>query len=132
MYRRILVALDGSPRAERALPHAEALTARLGAMLVLLRVTAPGPDPAGALDAERREADRYLAAWYGRLTAKGLRVHYERPEGPPAPLIAEHSRNQDADLIVLTSQGQGRASGPAVGRVAEALIQSAPCPVLLV
>ena len=132
MYRRILIALDGSALAEQVLPHVEALAARFGATLVLLRVTAPEAEPAGALDAERREADRYLTGLYDRLTARGLRVHYQRPEGPPAARIVEHARNQAADLIVLTTYGPGSARRPAFGSVAAAVSQSAPCPVLLV
>ena len=132
MYRRILVALDGSELAEQVLPHAEALAERFGATLVLLRVTAPEAAPAGALDAERREADRYLTGLYDRLTARGLRVHYQRPEGPPAALIVEHARNQDADLIALTTHGRSSTRRPAFGSVAEAVSHSAPCPLLLV
>jgi nucleotide-binding universal stress UspA family protein len=131
MYHRILVALDGSEAAEQALAHGAALAERFGSTLVLLRVTEPLDAPA-ALVAERREADRYLAGWYDRLTAKGLRVHYQRPEGPPAALIVEHARNQDADLIALTPQGRDGPRAPTLGSVAEAVIHAAPCPVLLV
>jgi len=129
----VLRELEAAPLlAEKVLPHAEALAEQFGASLVLLRVTAPPAEPMGALDAERREADRYLAGLYDRLSAKGLRVHYERPEGPPAALIVEHARNQDADLIALTSHGRSSRRAPACGRVAEAVIHCAPSPVLLV
>ena len=131
MYHRIVVALDGSERAERALPHAEALAARFGASLILLRVTASPAEPA-ALDAERREADRYLAALYDRLRTQGLAVHYQRPEGSPAASILEHARNQDADLIVLTSGGHSGGRRRALGSVAAAVVQTATCPVLVV
>ena len=55
MYERILVALDGSPLAERILPHVEALATRFGSQLTLLRATTPvetviaetSADPAG-------------------------------------------------------------------------------------
>jgi nucleotide-binding universal stress UspA family protein len=131
VYHRIVVALDGSERAERALPHAEALAARFGASLILLRVTASPAEPT-ALDAERREADRYLAALHDRLRAQGLAVHYQRPEGPPAAAILEHAHNQDADLIALTSHGHSSGRGRALGSVAEAIVQTAACPVLVV
>ncbi len=39
MYRRIVVALDGSEVAEQVLPPVEALAERFGSLVVLLRVT---------------------------------------------------------------------------------------------
>jgi nucleotide-binding universal stress UspA family protein len=41
MYRRILVALDGSTAAEQVLPHVEALAERFGATVLLLRAVTP-------------------------------------------------------------------------------------------
>jgi nucleotide-binding universal stress UspA family protein len=41
MYNTLLVPLDGSQRAERILPHAEALAQKFGAQLVLLQVVEP-------------------------------------------------------------------------------------------
>src|SRR3954453_22972824 len=107
MYRRIVVALDGSELAERVLPHAEALADRFGAQLILLRATPAIGVSADALDADRRETDRYLTALSTSLTAKGVQVHYQRLEGSPTELIAEHARTQDADLVALTSHGLG-------------------------
>lgn len=127
MYRRIVVALDGSDAAERVLPAVEVLAERFGALVILLRVTPVAGISPEALDADRREADHYLTAVYDRLTAKGLQVHYQRLEGPPTELIAEHARAQDADLIALTTHGRGGVQGALFGRVAEAVILTAPC-----
>ena len=60
MYRRIVVALDGSELAERVLPHVEALAERFGAQLILLQATPVAGVSMDKLDADRREADRYL------------------------------------------------------------------------
>jgi nucleotide-binding universal stress UspA family protein len=132
MYRRIVVALDGSELAERVLPQAEALADRFGAQLILLRATPVVGVSMDALDADRRESDRYLTDLSTRLTTKGLQVHYQRLEGSPTELIAEHARTQDADLIALTSHGQGGLRGKRFGRVAEAIILTAPCSLLIV
>ena len=132
MYRRIIVPLDGSELAERVLPYAEALADRLETQIILLRATPVVGVSMDALDADRREADRYLTALSASLTAKGLQVHYQRLEGSPTELIAEHARTQDADLIALTSHGQGGVPGTRFGRVAEAVILTAPCSLLIV
>src|SRR4051812_4463859 len=49
MYRTIVVALDGSELAERALPYAEMLARAAGGRLVLVRAAAPSRTPAAAL-----------------------------------------------------------------------------------
>jgi nucleotide-binding universal stress UspA family protein len=132
MYRRIVVALDGSELAERVLPHVEALAERFGALLILLRVTTVAGVSTDALDADRRDADRYLTELYNRLTARGLQIHHQRLEGSPTALIAEQARTQSADLIALTSHGQGGLRGTLFGHVAEAIILTAPCSLLIV
>ena len=83
MYKRILVALDGTEAAERVLPHVEALARAFGSTLVLLRATtspaklraelsggidvAPSMiDPTEILDDERAEIGEYLETVAGR------------------------------------------------------------------
>ncbi len=132
MYRRIVVALDGSDAAEQVLPPVEALAERFGSLVILVRVTPVAGVSSEALDADRREADHYLTALYHRLMAKGLQVHYQRLEGPPTELIAEHARTQDADLIALTTHGRASVQGALFGRVAEAVILTAPCSLHIV
>jgi nucleotide-binding universal stress UspA family protein len=132
MYRRIIVALDGSELAEQVLPHVEALAERFGAQLILLRATPVAGVSMDTLDADRREADRYLTDLSNRLTTQGLQVHYQRLEGPPTELIAEHARTQDADLIALTAHGHSGLRGTLFGHVAEAVILTTPCSLLIV
>src|SRR5262249_61195370 len=60
MYRTILVPLDGSPLAERAVPYAQRLAAATVGRVVLLRVVGgPGREPLRG-SAPRREAEAYL------------------------------------------------------------------------
>jgi nucleotide-binding universal stress UspA family protein len=132
MYRRIVVALDGSELAERVLPPVEALAERFGAQLILLRATPVAGVPVDAVDADRREADRYLTDLSQRLTARGLPFHYQRLEGPPTELIAEHARTLDADLIALKSHGRSGVPGALFGHVTEAVVLTAPCSLLIV
>src|SRR5690349_5842928 len=83
MYNTILVPLDGSKRAERILPHVEALARQFGARVVLLQVVEP---VVGELSPTHvisyydktlveqwlREAKHYLAGVKGELCAKGI------------------------------------------------------------
>ena len=147
MYRRILVALDGSELAERALPHAEALAERSQGSVTLLRATLPleriaattavlesggTVDPAGVVKAERAEATGYLEDVADRLRGRGVEVGWEQPEDDPAEAIIACARLMGADLIAMTTHGRGGLARLVFGSVADAVLRQAPCPVLLV
>jgi nucleotide-binding universal stress UspA family protein len=150
MYRRILVALDGSELAERVLPYVEPLAERFDATVVLLQATLPptvyavdalaagmpvvGPvvDVTSAAAAERRTAAEYLGAIAERLGARGLAVETDQPEGPAAELLVERARVLTADLIAMTTHGRGGLGRLVFGSVADEVLRHAPCPVLLV
>src|SRR5690348_7252578 len=95
MFHRVMIPLDGSEVAERALPWAERLAARTGAVLHLVRVVAPpvratwvpGPvfvavraydDPVAHATAE---ASTYLRAVQARLGAAGAAIELAHPVG---------------------------------------------------
>jgi nucleotide-binding universal stress UspA family protein len=147
MYERIVVALDGSARAEQILPHVEALAQRFGSTVVLLRATAPvepglvgeavlisggALDRAAIADAPRREAADYLAGLADRLRQRGLAIGTAQSEGEPAHVIVQHLRREGADLLAMTTHGRGGLGRALFGSVAEAVLREAPCPVLLV
>ena len=147
MYKRIVVALDGSAAAEQILPHVEVLAERFGSTLVLLRATPraePGLvgeavlmsggalDRAAIMDAPRREAADYLAGLADRLRGRGLAIDTAQPEGEPAHVIVQHLRQEGADLLAMTTHGRGGLGRVVFGSVAESVLRQAPCPVLLV
>src|SRR5436309_1883064 len=113
MYKRILVALDGTEAAERVLPHVETLARALGSTLVLLRATtapeklmadlsggldvAPSIiDPTNILDEERAEIGEYLDKVAGRLRDAGLTVETDESPGSPAEEIVQRAGDLDA------------------------------------
>jgi nucleotide-binding universal stress UspA family protein len=153
LYRRILVGLDGSELAERALPHAAALADIFDATLMLLAATAADVDltvapaahaaaagvpPADALDrgrieeALRREAAAYLQRIAGEQRRRGLAVECAAVDGPAAAALLGRAREAPVDLIVLTTRGRGGLGRLLLGSVADAVVRHAPCPVLLV
>ena len=149
MYDRILVPLDGSDIAERVLPHVEALAEKFGSAVTLLQATTPpetliaasaegaapaGPvlDPTPIVEAERQAASAYLEVAAERLRGRGLAVAGERPEAAPADAIVEHAHRAGTDLIAMTTHGRGGLGRLILGSVADEVLRSAPCPVLLV
>ncbi|HUG55132.1 MAG TPA: universal stress protein [Vicinamibacteria bacterium] len=152
MYTLILAPLDGSPTAEAALPHAEALAVRFGASLVLLRVVSPAAavvpamapaspalvhpagvvDPGRLLEVDRQEADNYLQAKAAELAARQVAAVAERQEGDPAEVIRHRARELRASVLVMTTHGRSGLGRLIFGSVADSVLRGSPCPVLLV
>ena len=145
-FKRILVPLDGSPLAERALPLAVALTQRFESQIILLRAldipTSPllsafYPEATKKLMLElceyaRQEVESYLKAQQDELGQQGFDVQILLPAAPPAESIIDAAIAEDVDLIVMSTHGRGGLARWAFGSVAEKMVRHSPCPVLLV
>ena len=142
MYRRILMAYNGSPAGQHALLECRELAQWNQAELTLVAVTPLplcmiGPD-ASAYDANLLEVDhsRYhetLHAGVRKLAEAGLRVKGQVVTGDPVIEIARCASRIKADLIVV---GHRHLDGRAVRwwghSVSKYLTQFAPCSVLVV
>jgi len=138
MFRHILVPLDESSDAEQALERAVELSRLTGARLTLLTVIAPlGPrDQAEVLNLEetsRQRGEVYLQARVAEATKAGVAaVEYQALTGVPADVILSTAAERDADLIVMSSHGLGRADRFPLGSVALRVLMAAPDAVLVV
>lgn len=145
---RVLVPLDGSTLAEEALPVARRLVGESGDDLILLRVAVPSEMPMPVMaeygmvwsgygeeattpEEEHQQAVDYLEGVQGRKALAALNVRVLVLEGDRSQLIVETADNQDVDLIVMTSHGRTGLSRWVIGSVAERVLESGPCPVLL-
>jgi nucleotide-binding universal stress UspA family protein len=118
MIDHILVPLDGSSLAERVIPHLFAIARPYNSRVTLLRVISRTDsklptqrvDP---LDWQMREAEArsYLNKLTRKLSQDGLNVKNELLHGDPATLIVEFVRNQDVDLLMLSSHGRSGLTG---------------------
>lgn len=139
VYERILVTLDGSLLAERALEPAVLLAQASGAELILLRVVTPielwAPfveiEPAFEVAQERqvRETSVYLAEVRDRLLEdeEALNVRTVALRGPVAETIADYARQNRVDLIVISSHGRSGISRWIYGSVAEKVLRGVRC-----
>jgi nucleotide-binding universal stress UspA family protein/predicted transcriptional regulator len=151
-YERILVALDGSEIAEQVLPHVEPIARKFGATVTLIRaVTLAESNLTSNIDTRslaggranpaaiapitenlRLDAVSYLQGIEHRLMYGGITVEWETPEGRPADIILQRARHLGVDLIAMTTHGRSALGRVFFGSVASAVLQAAPCPVLLV
>src|SRR5438045_2196060 len=144
MSTTILVPLDGSPLAARALPFADHLARASGSRLVLVRAYLPNGDslsvrvhhPEQSRE-ERANIDRGLAqaelvATTDKLRRAGLTVDARFVEAAPAEAILDVSAASGADLIVMSTHGHGGLGRWLYGSVADAVLRRATTPVLVV
>jgi nucleotide-binding universal stress UspA family protein len=135
MYRNILVPLDGSLLAERALPYAEHLAQASGARLLLVRAAlAHGLYGRGPLQSEAqavREAQRYLKETAARLSKPGV-VETAMFYGDAAEAILEEIRLRKIDLVVMATHGRSGIGRWLFGSVAQQVLSHIEVPLLLV
>jgi nucleotide-binding universal stress UspA family protein len=145
-YRKILVAVDGSPASSKGLREAIRLARAERAKLLILHVVdefqafaamdglvgAPGADLLSAL---REGGKRILAKAVGialkqKIKPKG--ILREMLSGPAAYPIVREARKLRADLIVLGTHGRRGVRRLVLGSDAEQVVRTASVPVLLV
>ena len=124
-YQRVVVPLDGTPEAERALARVEPLARAFAAEIVVVRATRPpeGDGGRGGPDG-LAETELYLGETAERLRQRGVRAGTFSRVGPVDAVILDCARTRGADLIVMV--------GNDGGGVVEAMVRHAPCPVMVV
>jgi len=127
MFERILIPLDGSPRAELILGQVAKILRRKDSEILLLRVL----DSPKESRRERIEAQEYIHLLAGRLALQGVRAQGCIAEGPAAPTILEQAAREEATMIAMTTHGRTGISRWLVGSVAEKIVRGSPVPVLL-
>jgi nucleotide-binding universal stress UspA family protein len=131
--RTVLVPLDGSELAERAIGPARQIAAARRASVLLLQVVAPhGPAERGLAVPALEQAGQYLAGVADRLRAGGVTVLVEACAGQPAEQIAAQATLWGSDLVVMSTHGRGGFDELVHGSVADAVVRAASVPVLLV
>jgi nucleotide-binding universal stress UspA family protein len=137
-YRRILVAVDGSPSSQRAVAEAARLAKADGGRLILLYVANTGAQDASVKMWENLKR-AFIEEGQGVLeeaekVADEARVPSKTKleEGYPSEKIVEVAADQDADLIVLGCRGRSKLAKILLGSVASRVIAAAHCPVLVV
>jgi nucleotide-binding universal stress UspA family protein len=139
--RRVVVPLDGSELASRALPAAREVALRLGLPILLVQVVNPAGAALTATAARSEavmqiqefqtvEAQTVLQEAASELERQGVPVETAIEGGPVVPGI--EAVLQPGDLIALSSHGRGGVRRWLLGSVAERLIRSGVAPVLLV
>lgn len=137
--RRIVVGVDGSPQAERALQHAITQANAWGAELTAVTGVPVGNTGflawlPSSIDREQVLADvgAGMDVLVDRYEAEnpGLRIRRIVLDGTGAELLTEFSTA--SDLVVVGSRGRGGFRGLLLGSTSQAVLHHSACPVLVV
>jgi nucleotide-binding universal stress UspA family protein len=139
MYRKILLAYDGSEGANRALAVGIDLAKIHGAELWALAVEERLPRFSGTID-EVQEEKQFANEQYGKLleTAKvkakeaGVELKTLMRPGHPAQTIVAVAKEGKFDLVLVGHTGLSGVWAAFLGTTAEKVSRHAPCSVLIV
>lgn len=141
MLERILVPLDGSTCADHALAYGLALAKAEGARIDVYAFVDPrailGRDLDNPLEEEHTaaamsEAQRVVSAALTQAKNVGLHVSGHADFGEPASGIVKRAIEIGADTIVMGTHGRSGFKRLFMGSVAEHVLRSAPCPVVII
>jgi nucleotide-binding universal stress UspA family protein len=153
MFKRLLVPLDGSRFASRALPYAAEVAQHFSAEVILIQGVKPATSvidaatPIGvsaaaseiavqaALQADKRNAARarrYLSGKVRKIRSRHIQSSYRVLRGDIAHSIIEFSEKQNIDLVVMTTHGKSVLRRALMGSVADVIIRESGRPVLVI
>jgi nucleotide-binding universal stress UspA family protein len=144
--RTILVPVDSSPGSLVALGAARELALVTHAQLRLVQIVVPTPmylshafaghgpiyiDPAWDEDAQSG-AEAYVESLSRHLSAGGLQTEGKvLVRDSVSEAIVGHATEQDADLIVMSTEAHTGVARAVLGSVADGVVRTATCPVLV-
>ena len=153
MFNRILIPLDGSLLAERAIPHAERFARIFGSDIILLRILGGMSDQEnqGPIDPLswvicKAEAEIYMQGIAsgilehlhvserndGAETTNDHRVEYVIREGRTAESIIDFAHSENIDLLVISSHGSGGLSRWGMSSIIQKVIDLIYLPLLII
>ncbi len=153
MFSKILVAYDDGDIAKKALNKAIDLAKDSSAAIYLISIYNNNnvqswglrgyqypedadklfkPDNEDFSLAEAKYLEYFLTEPANKVSQAGIPVHCEVMGGKPNVAIVEYARNICADILVVGTHNRGPAVRFILGSVANDLIHTAPCPVMVV
>jgi nucleotide-binding universal stress UspA family protein len=139
MYKKILVAYDGSSFSDVALHQGRDLARLCNAELHLVGIVAATafvvtPEVFGAVDLwgmELKAVEDALESAAREISEQGLKASTRVREGNPAREIADCAAELDADLVVIGHSGKGVVARWFEGSVGAGLLRDLPCNLLI-
>ena len=147
MLSQVLVPLDGSELAEQALPYAEQVVASTGEIILLsvvdvpdfpiytiypIPISPPEPDYSTVVNDMLTNTKEYLDKLANNLRLSGHRVKTIVKSGESATCIIEEAQERNVDMIVMSTHGRSGLSRWLLGSITQKVLNSMPCPVVVI
>ena len=143
MFSRILVAVDGSTFAEKALKSAVDLAKKFSSKLIIVHVVlrrfyAVTPSEAGVLATTvfvkemETEGKEIISKADAYAKSEGVDYECKLLQGVPAEEIVKLSQSEHVDLVVIGSRGLTEVRAFLLGSVSDKVSHHARCPTLIV
>ncbi|MDP4103441.1 MAG: universal stress protein [Bacillota bacterium] len=140
MFKKILVAMDGSDMSKKAFETALLMAEEHESMLSLINVGKSLAIPQGMVidsidevyDSMRKEGEELLNKGKWLADSKGISAEIHYVEGDPAAQIIKLAKDGHFQLIVIGSRGLGPFKEMMLGSVSHRVSQLSHCPVLIV
>jgi len=142
MYKRILIATDGSDKSRKASEEGVELAKAIGASVIVINVVneVVVASAVRQLGSDRKEVEEKLTVAGKKAVdeikkmaeAAGVKADTILRIGVPANTVIDVSGAEKADLIVMGSHGESGASKLLIGSVVQKVLYWATIPVLVV
>jgi len=139
MYKKILVAYDGSEGSKRALEQAIKLAKELNSTITALwvRGSLPHyPETIDEIEEEREAADAFVQKITKDIMSfskqYNIEIKGETLAGHPAKTIVDYAKQNSFDLIVMGHRGHSGLWGSFLGHTTDKVSENAHCSVLIV
>ncbi len=137
MVKNILVPVDGSEGADKAVEKAVDLAQATGATIHFLYVAninqlAINACLSDAILEAVTKAGKVILERAKSMVPADVNCDLHSETGSPAVVILDFAEDNDADLIVMGSRGLGVVKGVLLGSVSQYIIEQSQCPVLVV
>lgn len=140
LYKKILIATDGSEYTKKAVDYGVDLSKHTGAKLHAIYVVDTAAFASIPMDAawesmyellrqEGNEATKYVAE---KAEAEGVEIERLTVEGHPADELIKYAESNSIDMIILGTIGKSGLDRFLLGSVAEKVVRNSKIPVLVV
>jgi len=149
MYKRLLVAVDGSEQSYKALDHSVAIAEKFGSELIVLTVVSNVMEPLLVTDSYDpiiyeeffEYQDRTMKLYHNMLKDAEEIIRSKHPnlnirtilrEGRPSANIVDVAEKEGCDMIVMGSRGIGGITGWVLGSTSHRVAASCKKPIMII
>ena len=137
MMKNILVPVDGSEGADRAIEKAVMLAKLCNAKVTFLYVANINQLAINAVLSDAildsvTKAGNVILERAMEMVPEGVEKESFSDTGSPAVVVLDFAESNNIDLIVMGSRGLGVVKGVLLGSVSQYVVEQAKCPVLVV